>query len=148
MENKLKSSDIKKLIEASLARGGVKGGEVLQDILNVLESEKVFKYRQDDVIGLLSTPGRIMVVLSEDPTMTSRSLSEYLDLSETMIDKTLKSLIHEGLITKTKVGRQNIYKILPEETKKHPDIRHLKSVLSFLSGDEKPLLGVVEDEPF
>ena len=148
MENKLKSSDIKKLIEASLTRGGVKGDDVLQDILNVLESEKVFKYCQDDVIGLLSTPGRIMVVLAEDQTMTCRSLSEYLGLSETMIDKTLKSLIHEGLITKTKVGRQNIYKSLPGETKKHPDIRHLKSVLGFLSGDEKPSREVAEDEPF
>ena len=151
MENKLKSSDIKKLIEASLTRGGVKGDDVLQDILNVLESEKVFKYCQDDVIGLLSTPGRIMVVLAEDQTMTCRSLSEYLGLSETMIDKTVKTLIASGFITKTKVNRQNVYKVNEEEVLKHPDIRKFYDAVLAISKPTKkePIASQQkEDEPF
>ena len=66
--------------------------------------------------------------------MTQRALSVYLDLSETMIDKTVKLLIQNGLITKTKTQRQNIYKVNVEEVKNHPDIQHLKEAISGLFG--------------
>jgi predicted transcriptional regulator len=72
----------------------------------------------------------------EDPTMTQRALSVYLDLSETMIDKTVKILIQNGLITKTKTQRQNIYKVNIEEVKKHPDIQHLREAVIGIFGTQ------------
>jgi hypothetical protein len=47
-----------------------------------------------------------------------------------MIDKTVKLLIQNGLITKTKTQRQNVYKANLEEVKKHPDIQHLREAIS------------------
>ena len=74
------------------------------------------------------------MAILEDPTMTQRALSVYLDLSETMIDKTVKSLISKGLLTKTKLNRQNIYQVNIELLKNHPDIQHFSgAILDFLS---------------
>ena len=119
--------------------------------MRALDKQKVFRYHNDDVISLLSTAGRVLVVLSEDPKLTQRAISVYLDLSETMIDKTVKSLIASGLITKTKVNRQNIYKVNEEEVLKHPDIRKFFDAISEL---RKPVKKEAvapkqkDDEPF
>jgi len=80
--------------------------------------------------------------------MTQRALSVYLDLSETMIDKTVKSLISKGLITKTKLNRQNIYKVNIELLKNHPDIQHFSEVISTIFKQEKNATKVVEEEIF
>lgn len=99
--------------------------ELVADILKTLDKQKVFRYHNENVVNLLSTPGRVICSLMEDNTMTQRALAVYLDMSEPMIDKTIKSLIVSGLITKTKVSRQNIYKVNYELVLKHPDIQHL-----------------------
>ena len=116
--------------------------EVIHSILNTLDKQKVFRYHNENVVSLLSTPGRVLCAIMEDNTMTLRAIAVYLDLSETMIDKTVKSLVESGLITKTKQNRQNIYKINHEVVIKHPDIQHLLGAINM----PKPRVG--EDEIF
>lgn len=104
--------------------------ELVSDILKTLDKQKVFRYHNDDVVGLLSTPGRVLCSIMEDNIMTQRALAVYLNMSEAMIDKTIKSLISSGLITKTKVSRQNVYKINYDLVLKHPDIQHLLGAIN------------------
>lgn len=104
--------------------------ELIADILKTLDKQKVFRYHNENVVNLLSTPGRVICSLMEDNTMTQRALAVYLDMSEAMIDKTVKALIVSGLITKTKVSRQNIYKVNHELVLKHPDIQHLLGAIN------------------
>lgn len=104
--------------------------EMIASILKTLDKQKVFRYHNEKVVGLLSTPGRVLCALMEDNTMTLRSLAVYLDMSETMIDKVVKSLVGSGLITKTKVNRQNVYAINYEAVLKHPDIQHLLGAIN------------------
>jgi len=104
--------------------------EMIASILKTLDKQKVFRYHNEKVVGLLSTPGRVLCALMEDNTMTLRSLAVYLDMSETMIDKVVKSLVQSGLITKTKVNRQNVYVINYESVLKHPDIQHLLGAIN------------------
>ena len=78
----------------------------------------------------MSTSGKVLVSLIEDSTMTIRAIATYLGLSETMIDKTVKSLMNAGLVTKTKVNRQNVYKVHQELVMKHPDIQHLLGAIN------------------
>jgi predicted transcriptional regulator len=79
--------------------------------------------------------------------MTIRAISVYLDLSETMIDKTLKSLINAGLITKTKVNRQNVYRCNKKLITNQPDIRNLLSAITEINKDStRP--EVAEEEVF
>lgn len=120
--------------------------EVLNNVMKTLDKKKVLRYHNEGELGLLSTPGRVLVALMEDPTMTQRALSVYLDLSETMIDKTVKTLISRGLITKTKSNRQNIYQINMNEVKNHPDIQHFQEAIYAIGEKNKKTVREVGDD--
>ena len=145
-----KSEEIKKVLEEVLASTGGDTAAV-EKVLQALDDKKIFRYHKGEDISLLSTAGRVLVSLADDPTMTIRAISVYLDLSETMIDKTVKQLIAAGLITKTKVNRQNIYKVNEEEVLKHPDIRKFYDAISAINRPKKKETTTPqqkEDEPF
>jgi len=152
MKNDNRAEEVKKAIQAALGvNQSDTDGEAVEAVMRALDKQKVFRYHNDDVISLLSTAGRVLVVLSEDPKLTQRAISVYLDLSETMIDKTVKTLIASGLITKTKVNRQNIYKVNEEEVLKHPDIRKFFDAISALGKITKKEITAPkqkDDEPF
>lgn len=156
MRGDSRTADIKKALEDAILSSPNGDEEILHRVMSALDKKKVLRYHNEDEIGLLSTPGRVLVAILEDPTMTQRALSVYLDLSETMIDKTLKSLISKGLVTKTKFNRQNIYKIDIELLKNHPDIQHFSDAILSIGRDVKHvkqhdsnlIRNVVDDELF
>ena len=152
MKNDNRAEEIKKAIHDALGGGGSGNkNETLEAVLQALDKQKVFRYHNDDVISLLSTAGRVLVVLIDDPNLTQRAISVYLDLSETMIDKTVKTLIASGFITKTKVNRQNVYKVNEEEVLKHPDIRKFYDAISAINkpGKKETIAPQQkDDEPF
>lgn len=129
-ENKNKSSELKRALEDALGASNTDG--LLDTILSTLDKQKLLRYHDDDHINLLSTAGRVLVAIIEDPTLTQRAISIYLDLSETMIDRTLKMLAKNGVITKTKDNRKNIYKVNLEVLKNNPDIRHFIGIIEKL----------------
>lgn len=148
MRGEDRTLQIKKALEEAILSSPGGSQEVLNNVMRTLDKKKVLRYHSDGELGLLSTPGRVLVAIAEDPTMTQRALSVYLDLSETMIDKTVKSLITRGLVTKTKLNRQNIYKINTEVMKNHPDIQHFFEAIAPSLVKEKNVTEVVEDEIF
>lgn len=127
-----KVDDIKKALEEAIAAEGG-GDETLEKVMQALDSKKILRYHKDDEISLLSTSGRVLVALIEDPNMTIRAISVYLDLSETMIEKTVKQLINAGLITKTKVNRQNVYRCNNKSILQQRDIHNFSSAIQLLS---------------
>jgi hypothetical protein len=135
-----KTEKLKAALKQSL--GPQASDDVITSILNTLDKQKVFRYHNEDVVSLLSTPGRVLCAIMEDGTMTLRALAVYLNLSETMIDRTVKSLVESGLITKTKLNRQNVYKVHADVVLKHPDIQHLLGAINM------PKPKVVDDEVF
>ena len=152
MKNDNRAEEVKKAIHDALG-GGSAGNknETVEAVLQALDKQKVFRYHNDDVISLLSTAGRVLVVLIDDPNLTQRAISVYLDLSETMIDKTVKTLIASGFITKTKVNRQNVYKVKEEQVLKHPDIRKFYDAISAINRPSKKETTASQhkdDEPF
>lgn len=104
--------------------------EVIHNILKTLDEQKMFRYHNENTISLLSTPGKVLCSLIEDGTMTIRSISVYLGMTEMMISKVVKELTKTGLIAKTKVRRQNFYSINFEAVLKHPDIQHLLKAIN------------------
>lgn len=80
----------------------------------------------------------------EDPTMTQRAISVYLGCSESLVEKTLKTLTTAGLVTKTKVNHKNVYNVNRQAVETHSDIRHLARLLEVL----EPTTPVDSDEPF
>lgn len=107
--------------------------QLLERVMETLDKEKIIHYQSGDEISLFSTAGRILYTLILDPEMTQRALAVYLGLSETMIEKTLKTLIEQGLITKTKVNRKNFYTFDINLLINNPDIQRLPSVVQSLS---------------
>jgi len=139
-----KTEKLKSALRDSL--GSAASEEVIQGILQTLDKQKVFRYHNENVVNLLSTPGRVLCAIMEDNTMTLRALAVYLDMSETMIDKTVKLLVESGLITKTKVNRQNLYKVHKEMVMKHPDIQHMLGAVN--SRPDAPKRQVADNDLF
>ena len=100
--------------------------------MQALDSKKILRYHREHEVNILSTSGRVLAALIEDQNMTIRAISVYLDLSETMIDKTVKQLINAGLITKTKLNRQNVYRCNDKAILEQPDIRNILSAVKIL----------------
>lgn len=158
MKSDGRTAELRRALEAVIGDYPVTNSETLAErVLETLDKQRVFRYHNDGEVSLLSTAGRVLISLIENPTMTQRAISVYLDLSETMIDKTIKSLISRGLITKTKVQRQNIYQINMSEVMNHPDIQHFSECISFAKKKNKDAqervtnkkdLEVVEEAPF
>lgn len=133
-----KVENIKKALEEAIAQEG--GNDVtIEKVMQTLDSKKILRYHKEHEVSLLSTTGRVLSAIIEDPTMTIRAISVYLDLSETMIDKTVKQLISSGLITKTKVNRQNVYRCNNKSILEQPDIHNFLRAISVLksSSDEQ-----------
>ena len=147
MKSESRAEEVRKAIELAL-RGSATGDapDAVELVMEALDKKKVFRYHTEDTVDLLSTAGKVLVVLLDDPTMTQRAISVYLDMSETMIDKTIKSLASAGLITKTKVNRQNIYKVNTELILQHQDVQKFFSAISSIGKTQTQTQG--EEDPF
>lgn len=106
--------------------------ELTEKILETLDENRIIQYSVPDEISMFSTNGRVLFALMLDPTITQRALAIYLGISETMVEKTMKLLSDNGLITKTKVNRKNIYNFNIDAIIRNPDIQRLPMVLQSL----------------
>ena len=109
----------------------------IEDLMQALDRTKLFRYHSDEDVQLLSTVGKVLAAIVEDPTLTQRAMSVYLGCSEQLVDKKVKQLVDSGLITKTKVNRRNVYEVNRKRVFKHSDIQHLRQVMKILADMEK-----------
>lgn len=147
MKKDSQSDSVRKALYGALTSGAQDNKELVDKVLNVLDNQKLLRYSNNDEINLLSSYGRVLIVLVDDPSMTARAVSIYLGLSETMVAKVFKSLISARLITKTKDKRQNVYKINYEILKNHSDIHHIFDAMGKIS-KEINKQEIIDDEPF
>jgi predicted transcriptional regulator len=96
--------------------------QLTEKILEELDRQKVLYYADPKKLSLLSIHGRVLVAVLEDPGITQRALSQYLRVSESNIQKSLRALLKEGLICKTKHGNRNTYQFNQQSGLLHPDI--------------------------
>jgi uncharacterized membrane protein len=127
-KNESKATELKKALHEAL--GDDVSEDLMSTIFKTLDKQKMLRYHEEDHVSLLSTAGKVLVAIIEDPTLTQRAIAIYLDLSETMIDRTVKSLASVGIVTKTKLNRQNVYKVNFEALKNNPDIQHFVEIVS------------------
>lgn len=145
MKQENRTAEVKRAIEQVMASsGGVPPDGMVDKLMEALDKTRLLRYHNDD-INLLATAGRVLVVITQDPTVTLRAISVYLNLSETMVDRTIKSLAQSGLITKTKKNRQNVYKVNFEAVKKHLDIQQFMEMIR-IANEKSAEVG--EEPPF
>jgi predicted transcriptional regulator len=122
--------------------------DLVEKVMERLDRERILHYQSSNEVALFSTAGRILYTLMLDPYMTQRALAVYLDLSETMIEKTLKTLIEQGLITKTKFNRKNVYTFDTNLLLKNADIQRMPAVLKRIHEMSRSSQEVVDEAPF
>jgi undecaprenyl pyrophosphate synthase len=130
MSSDLSSSDLRLALAGAVNQSS--DSAAVEDLMRVLDRTKLFRYHKDESVSLMSTAGKVLSAIIEDPTLTQRAISVYLGCSETLIDKTVKALVAAGLVTKTKVNRKNVYRIDLNNALNHSDIQHLTGVLQLL----------------
>ena len=96
---------------------------LIQDLLAAMDKAKLLYYADPGRVGLLNGHGRVLVAVLEDPNITQRALSKYLNVSESNVNYSLRQLTKDGLIEKVKVKNRNHYRFNPDNGIRHPDIR-------------------------
>lgn len=76
--------------------------------------------------SFLSTSGRVLICLSEDPEIGHLALSLMLGITETAIEKAVAKLINSGMLQMEKVGRKNKYTIVWDAVFQDKDFRIMK----------------------
>lgn len=99
--------------------------DIVDKVLRTLSQQRMILYAPAGELPILTTHGRILVAVMEDPDVTLRALAVYLGTSESNVQKSLKALCDMGFITKTKVKTTHRYKLSPEKAFLHPDITRL-----------------------
>jgi transcription initiation factor IIE alpha subunit len=122
--------------------------ELISKVISSLDSHRIVSYSLPNELSLLSTNGRVLFSIIMEPTMTQRALAVYLGISETMVEKTIKTLTEQGLITKTKVNRKNVYSFNTNMMGKNPDIQRLPLVFKSILDMGRVSRQVDEEAPF
>lgn len=101
---------------------GAEVGDVVTGMLRTLDQQRMISYAPSGSLGLLSTHGRVLVAIMEDPEITQRALAVYLGVSESNVQKSIKSLSDAKLIVKSRASKSNSYSLNLEDGLEHPDI--------------------------
>lgn len=122
--------------------------ELLKKIAKSLEDNRIVSYSEPGELSLFSTTGRVLYTIILEPTITQRAMAVYLGISETMVEKTMKTLAEQGLITKTKVNRKNVYSFDVNLLAKNPDIQRIPEIMNAVLALWKQSQQVEEESPF
>lgn len=77
--------------------------------------------------SLLSTSGRVLFGLSEDPDVGHLALSLMLGITETAVEKAVAKLVNAGMLKVEKNGRRNKYTILWDVVCEDKDFKVMKA---------------------
>tara|TARA_Y100000310_G_scaffold178538_1_gene178497 strand:+ start:553 stop:1029 length:477 start_codon:yes stop_codon:yes gene_type:complete len=135
MNNERASGELRDVLAEAV--GHSSDSPEVDDLMRALDRARLFRYHQGEPVDLISSIGRVLVALIEDPTLTRRAVSVYLGCSEGLVDKKIKTLVESGLITKTKINRRNVYQVNLESVLNHSDIQHLRDALRLLDTMEQ-----------
>lgn len=68
----------------------------------------------------MSNHGHVLVALDRDPASRLRDLAAQVGITERAVQQIIGQLVEEGFLEKGKVGRRNVYRIVPGTSFRHP----------------------------
>jgi predicted transcriptional regulator len=146
-KQKLANSELISSIRVVLSDTTSTPEEIATRVLETIQGNSKAFYAKQDELALFNAPARILISLAEQPDITQRALSIYLGISEAAVQKSVKILIDNGLLAKTKVKGRNVYKIDEKKLLGHSDIAHvlnaIKCAKKVIAQEE-----AVEESPF
>ena len=99
--------------------------ELARRIVNAVANTSGISYKPANQISLLTAPAKILITIIREPKITIRALAIYIGISEAAVIKSLKMLLDNNLVAKTKVKGKNNYTVVKESFENHSDIIHL-----------------------
>jgi predicted transcriptional regulator len=63
----------------------------------------------------ITNHARVMMVISQDPTVRLRDIASSLDITERAAQRIVTELVDEGYLSRKREGRRNTYTVHPEK---------------------------------
>lgn len=101
-----------------------------ETVLTTLGDFGVIAYAPEHTVRLLNPIGRALVALMERPDLTMRELGAYLGITESNAAKSVRALVENNLLTRTKVNGRTQYRLNLSEAMYHADIRRFRAAVS------------------
>jgi predicted transcriptional regulator len=110
--------------------------EATENVLCALSDNGVIQYAPKGTLAFITTTGRVLVCVLEQPQITLREMAMILGVTESGVAKTVAGLVKSGVIARTKVKNRNVYTIRAKNAKNHPDIHRFYECVSPLWPEE------------
>lgn len=72
----------------------------------------------------LTNHSHVLILLYRNPSMVLREVAALIGITERAVQRIIVELEEEGFIERKRVGRQNHYRILPDQPLRHPVESH------------------------
>ena len=88
----------------------------------------------------LTNHAAVLLCIAHDPGVRTRDIAEKVDITERAVQRIVADLEAEGYISRTRVGRRNVYEIRTERELRHPvtDDQQIGELLDLLRTDSDP----------
>jgi DNA-binding MarR family transcriptional regulator len=80
-----------------------------------------------------TTHGLVLLAIAQDPQARLRDIQERVGITERAVRKIIGDLVQDGYVSRSRVGRRNVYTVHGEKLLRHPMERD-QSVDSMLAG--------------
>ena len=74
----------------------------------------------------LTNHAHVLAVLDSDPEIVVRQIAVQVGITERAVQRIIQELEEGGFISRTRVGRQNRYRVLANQSLRHPIESHRK----------------------
>lgn len=90
----------------------------------------------EGVVGwtFLTNHAHVLFCLAEDPEVRLRDVADRVGITERAVQRIVTDLEEEGFVSRSRVGRRNLYEVHPEKPLRHPIEAHrdVKALLSLI----------------
>lgn len=95
------------------------------EVMELLRAQRMVAYSSDEHLPLLTTSGRCLIMIMENPDITQRELSVRLGTTEANVQKAIERLTTNSLVQRQKILNRNHYSVNLNKVLSHPDIWRL-----------------------
>ncbi len=88
----------------------------------------------------LTNHAHVLFCLAEDPEVRLRDVAARVGITERAVQRIVTDLEDEGFVTRSRVGRRNLYEVHPERSLRHPVEAHrdVKALLELVLKGRRP----------
>ena len=85
--------------------------------------------KREKALGLLSPTGKVLLQVAETPGATLLQMAQVIGVTESWVSKRISLLVEAGIVSRTRVSGQNVYRLNSSACLGHPDMIRLLAFL-------------------